>query len=242
MTDASSQEETVGEVEMTLLRRRNLRDLGGLPARHGLVVTPKRLFRSSSPSLFDAEERRALLSLRPRGVIDLRATAELTQSAGSIFPAEVRVLNVPLFETPRSNWISPSDQRPRAAAERYFEMLTDGLPALVAVVGAVLAPNATPIVVSCTAGRDRTGIVIACILDLLGVTDEAISTDYAHSDRFAQDGGRAHGATMHEFLGLIRGRFGTTERMLATHGLNTRMVEALRQDLLGRHAGPPPSP
>ena len=219
---------------MTLLRRRNLRDLGGLPARDGLVVIPRRLFRSSSPSSFDAEELRELLSLKMRGVIDLRRTAELAQSGRSVLPAEVRVLHLPLFETARSNWILPSDQTPQASAERYFQMLEDGLQALAAVVNAVGAPNATPVLVSCTAGRDRTGIVVACLLDLLEVTHDAIAADYANSDAFDRVGGRAHAATAHELLELIRRRFGNTQRMLAPHGITPQVVEALRRDLLVR--------
>jgi protein-tyrosine phosphatase len=231
MTDAPLRETSCDAVT-TLLWRRNLRDLGGLPTQDGLVVSLRRLFRSSSPSLFDAEEQRELLSLNLRGAIDLRTSAELAQFGSSVFPADVRVLNLPLFEAARSNWISPSDQRPQATAERYFEMLQVGLPALAAVVGAVGAPNATPVVVSCTAGRDRTGIVIACLLDLLGVTDEAIAADYAHSDPFDQEVGRAHAATVHEFLALIRRRFGSTQRMLAPQGVTSGVVEALRRDLL----------
>ena len=217
----------------TLLQRRNLRDLGGLPTRNGLVVRPRRLFRSSSPALFNKDEQRELLSLELRGAIDLRTTAEHAQSDASALPANVRELKIPLFETIRSNWVSPSDQSPKATAGRYFEMVEDSLQALAVVVRTVGEPNMTPVVVSCTAGRDRTGIVVICLLDLLDVTDDAIAADYAYSDPFDPKSGRAHAATVHELLALIRRRFDTSQRMLAPQGITSGMVEALRRDLLG---------
>jgi protein-tyrosine phosphatase len=215
-----------------LIHLRNLRDVGGLLTRDGLVVGSSRLYRSSSPSLFTATEQQALASLALRTAIDLRTATENSPSEPSGFPEGVRVLNLPLFEAPRDNWLSPSDQEPQATAERYFEMLDDGLQTLAATVHAVAAPNATPVLVSCTAGRDRTGIVVACLLDLLGVTDEAIAADYARSDSFDPAGGRAHAATVHELLALIRRRFGTTQHMLAPHGITLQTIETLRRALL----------
>jgi protein-tyrosine phosphatase len=95
-------------------------------------------------------------------------------------------------------------------------------------------PDPTPLLLSCSAGRDRTGIVVACLLDLLGVTDEAIAEDYAKSDPFDQKGGRAHATTAHLFLTLIRRRFGSTQRMLAPHGITLEVIEILRGRLLAR--------
>ena len=40
-------------------------------------------------------------------------------------------------------------------------------------------PDAAPVVVHCMAGKDRTGVVCALTLALLGVSDEDIAADYA---------------------------------------------------------------
>jgi protein-tyrosine phosphatase len=93
-----------------LLERRNLRDLGGLPTRDGLVVVAGHLFRSSSPSHFDADERRELGSLGLCTVIDLRTTAERELRGRSDFPTDVQASHLPLFETVRDNWIRPADR------------------------------------------------------------------------------------------------------------------------------------
>lgn len=43
-------------------------------------------------------------------------------------------------------------------------------------------PKATPCVVHCTAGKDRTGVVVALLLMLAGVEDEKIAEEYSLTD------------------------------------------------------------
>jgi protein-tyrosine phosphatase len=42
-------------------------------------------------------------------------------------------------------------------------------------------PGRLPAVVHCTAGKDRTGLIVALVLGLVGVSDETIVEDYALS-------------------------------------------------------------
>ena len=60
------------------------------------------------------------------------------------------------------------------------------LPHVAPMVDALLAGD-TPMLVHCTAGKDRTGVVIALILDLLGVPRDVIAEDYRRSDVFGQN-------------------------------------------------------
>ena len=218
--------------EAALLRRRNVRDLGGLPARSGLVFGPRRVFRGSDPSRFEPEEHDALTSLNLRSIVDLRATAEMNQSNPATTMLDVQVFHLPLFEIARNNWLSPVDQSPQATAIRYFEMLHDGLDSLATAILHIAQPGRAPFLVCCAAGRDRTGIVVACLLDLLDVTDEAIAVDYALSDLFVRDGGRAHPGTIIEFLRLLRSHHGSTQRLLVSRGVSEPIVEALRREFL----------
>ena len=106
--------------------------------------------------------------------------------------------------------------------------------ALRVIVTEVARADNNPFLVSCTAGRDRTGIVVACLLELIDVTDEAIAIDYAASDPFDPDTGRAHAGTMLELLSLVRGSYGSVRRMLQSCGLADGVVESLRSRLLAR--------
>ncbi|MCE9605474.1 MAG: tyrosine-protein phosphatase [Planctomycetia bacterium] len=221
--------------ETSLLRLRNLRDLGGLPTRTSkLVVRPRCFFRSSSPSRFTPAEQRALASLRLRCVIDLRTTVEVGQSGSAPIALGAEVVHLPLFETARPNWLAPADQSPRATAIRYLEMLDDSRHALATVILRIACPESIPILISCSAGRDRTGIVVACLLDLLDVTEQAIATDYAHSDSFDPAGGRAHTATVSELLGLVRDRYDSVQSMLSSLGIKDGVIESFRRNLLVR--------
>jgi protein-tyrosine phosphatase len=218
--------------DVALLRARNIRDLGGLPTRGSLVIAPGRFFRGSDPSQLGRAERLTLARLNLRSVVDLRTQAEADRSSNAGLIPGAEVFHLPLFETARPNWVAPADQTPRAAAVRYVEMLGDGLHALANIVVQVGQPRTTPFLVCCAAGRDRTGIVVACLLDLLEVSDEAIASDYAQSDFFDQQGGRSYPATILEFLALMRDRYGSTTRMLFSVGVPVDVVERLRRDLL----------
>jgi hypothetical protein len=59
----------------------------------------------------------------------------------------------------------------------------DGVAGL-AVLGLHTRPRALPALVHCAGGRDRTGIVVALVLAVLGVPDELIGLDYSLSDAY----------------------------------------------------------
>jgi protein-tyrosine phosphatase len=207
--------------------------LGGLPTRCGeFVVRPRCLFRSSAPARFDAAERVALDSLGLRTAIDLRTSAEVVRAGDDSFGAGAGVVRLPLFNRTRRSWIRPADQSPLGTAARYLEMTEDGRRTIGAVVARLARADATPAVIYCSAGRDRTGIVVACILDLLDVAESAIAADYALSDGFDPAGGRAHAATIVEWLGLVRERYGSVRGMLSRSGVTEGVVEAVRKRLL----------
>lgn len=237
MAGVHSSETTRRDADVSALRFCNLRDLGGLPTRHrAFIVRPRRFFRGSTPSRFGPAELGVLAALKLRTLIDLRTTAEVFASEDAPLAAVAQAVHLPLFETARQNWIAPADQSPRATAVRYLEMLDDSRDAVAAVVRQIAGTGATPFLVHCSAGRDRTGIVVACLLDLLEVTDEAIADDYSQSDKFDPNTGRAHAATIVEFLGLLRERHGSVQRMLATSGVTDGVIESLRRGLLFQQA------
>ena len=60
-------------------------------------------------------------------------------------------------------------------------MLEDAAPQIVGALTALAAPDARPAVFHCTAGKDRTGLLSALVLSLLGVPEETVVADYALS-------------------------------------------------------------
>jgi protein-tyrosine phosphatase len=64
---------------------------------------------------------------------------------------------------------------------QYRQMLEDAAPQIVGALSALAAPDARPAVFHCTAGKDRTGLLSALVLSLLGVPEETVVADYALS-------------------------------------------------------------
>jgi protein tyrosine/serine phosphatase len=110
-----------------------------------------------------------------------------------------------------------------------------------------------PVVFHCAAGKDRTGLVAALLLSVLGVDDETIAADYAltsehieelldrHRARAEADGNpvevsdaffAAEVAVMRKVLVEMRNRYGSAEAYLEAHGLEPAAVAALRASLL----------
>jgi protein tyrosine/serine phosphatase/ADP-ribose pyrophosphatase YjhB (NUDIX family) len=214
----------------------NFRDLGGLPTRHGQTVKVGRLYRSGDPSQLDPASARSLAAVGFRSLLDLRTSLELTERGVGTLDLPYTHLHHPLFETIRPNWISPTDQGPEATAKRYLEMLSDGTETIVRIVIALCDHDAYPLAIHCAAGRDRTGIVVACVLDLLDVEDNAIASDYALSDRAVNDGARAHSQTMLHLLAGIREQYGSTRELLKAQGVSDEVFDQFRRNLVSTNS------
>ena len=175
-----------------------------------------------------------------RRVIDLRTADEIDSWPASELPAPCARIHAALFDTIQDHWVHPMDRGPAATAERYVEMLEAGSATIVRVLEMLGEAPSGPTVIHCAAGRDRTGIVIACVLDLLGVPDDTIAQDYALTDVVLDDEGGALPETMHRMLELVRTRYGSMRAFLVdgrcAEGTIDRLGTALLED------GPAPAP
>jgi protein-tyrosine phosphatase len=182
---------TAGSVDAAFLddpRRRielpgvlNLRDAGGYPVEGGGTVRWRTLFRSDALHRLDAAGAAALSGLGIKTVVDLR-----TQAEADIAPSPVsgRVIHLPLLANfqvlPAPTVPEPPGSRlDLRAIYRYFvDECGDNI---ASAITELAGDGAFPALVHCSAGKDRTGIVIALILAVLGVPDEVIVADYALS-------------------------------------------------------------
>lgn len=153
---------------------RNLRDVGGYPAANGRRIRWRTLLRSDELTRLPAHAREELHELGIRQVIDLRWPDELVQSP-NLFrddPA-VRYTSIPLLADNPSPHVGLDGM--------YRHVLDERAQQLVEVVRALLQPGGMPAVIGCAAGKDRTGVTIALLLDLAGVPHDVIVDDYALS-------------------------------------------------------------
>jgi protein-tyrosine phosphatase len=153
---------------------RNVRDVGGYPAAGGRRTRWRMLLRSDELTQVPVSTADAFERLGLRQVIDLRWPEEL-EVAPNAFRASpsIRYTSIPLLA---------DDPTPHAGlAGMYRHVLDARGPQLAEVARALLAEDGLPAVIGCAAGKDRTGVTIALLLDLLGVPRRIIVEDYAVS-------------------------------------------------------------
>ena len=211
----------------------NLRDLGGYATRGGEVLAAGRLFRSAAPPSAPEPAAGIIGTLGVRRVVDLRMDEEVEQAGAPAFPAGLEWIRLPLFDRVQPHWPNPIDRTPPSTAARYFEMVEVGTPAIARVVDLLGDVRSKPTLIHCVAGRDRTGIVVAAVLDLLGVPEETIAADYALSSVVDGPEGRtAHPDNILLLLALIRGRFGSVREMLLAAGASAAGIHRLHAALV----------
>ncbi len=154
----------------------NLRDLGGLSTASGLTTQPGRLLRSESPHTLTDAGLRALLDLGIGAVVDLRTDSERERRPSPLVDAGVHHLHAPIF--------TDDEDYPdhlSTAAEVYCWWLHERSAGIARAMTAIADAPSAPILVHCHAGKDRTGVIVALVLRLAGMSIDAIADDYAIS-------------------------------------------------------------
>lgn len=171
----------------------NFRDLGGLPTGDGRMTRYRRLFRSDSLQEVTADGvARLEADLGLAFVVDLRGAEEsVAEGRGLLDQLRVCHINVPLRDF--SSLVDPDAEAlpgaddPAAQAvggplmPHYVENLESDRNLVIAVEFLARALTRGPAIVHCAFGKDRTGVVVALVLGLVGVTEEAIVADYMAS-------------------------------------------------------------
>ncbi len=176
----------------------NFRDLGGYPTEDGRTVRWGFVYRSDALSTLTPSDIARLETLGLRLVIDFRGEEETYLEPGPYRGHErVAYRHLPIGEN-----ASPAEWRERFRrgelgafdegwlARSYTGML-DRIPDRFASVLRALAEDDLPAVFHCTAGKDRTGVMAALLLRLLGVPRTHVVADYALSSHYTRGASRA---------------------------------------------------
>lgn len=162
----------------------NTRDLGGWPTHDGQVTRMGRVWRSDAFTRATPADRDALAHHGVRTVIDLRTTAERLEEPHPLEDdARFDVMHVDLFAPVLAAFMRGEVREdPFDLATHYrasFALARDAYAQVFTHITAALDSHAGPVVVHCTAGKDRTGLVTALLLRGAGVADADIARDYA---------------------------------------------------------------
>ncbi len=229
----------------------NFRDLGGYATEDGQRTQWRLLFRADGLGELTDADRSVLRTLGIRTVIDLRSATELERGRFDVDAHPVAFHHFPFIEVLPD--AEEFDRRPGLLGSQYREILRDAGPQIIAALDVLGAPGALPAVFHCTAGKDRTGVLAALVLSLLGVDERTVVADYALSGEamlrlraklilkypegretlenidevFSADPGQ-----MELLLDHLRDQYGSVEAYLAGLGARAGLIEALRAALL----------
>jgi protein-tyrosine phosphatase len=160
------------------------------------------LIRSDAPTLLGRSGRAAVRAAGIRTAVDLREAVERADA-----PADLRGLGIDVHHVPVVGRHSDLDYA-LTLDEIYIDLLERRGTHLAAAVRVLSAPAALPALVFCSAGKDRTGIVVALALSAAGFASEPIVSDYARTEP------AMHG----RFRGVVEARAaaaGMTEQQVA---------------------------
>jgi protein-tyrosine phosphatase len=167
----------------------NFRDLGGYAGKDGRTVRWRRIFRSNHLGHLTEADIAVLRGLGLKSAFDFRGAEE--RSAAQCAISEITVHSLPVEPTvvaalrarlANGRALSPSDgiEVMRESYVGYVRQNTQRYRSLFAH----LLEDSAPLVIHCTAGKDRTGFACALILHALGVPEDVISEDYLLTNRF----------------------------------------------------------
>jgi len=172
----------------------NFRDVGGYPVDGGTTRRGK-LYRADALGRLGQAGRESLRELGVRIVIDLRDDFEVDALPDDLEGLDVEVLRLPVFEGSGASASTVG----ATIVHLYEKIVFQHTDVIVRALREIADTGEEPVVVHCTAGKDRTGIVVALALLAVGVDRETVVADYAVTED------NLRGPWLEGMLELVRG-------------------------------------
>jgi protein-tyrosine phosphatase len=233
----------------------NLREVRDYQAPGGRSIQPRLLYRADALHRLDDDGRLALRERGIRTVIDLREPPERDREPDQLEGVGATVVIYPLLNLGEGR--TPGGAVAGGGVQLdslYAWIVSERGRALAGVIHELARPGALPAVVHCTAGKDRTGIVVALLLSALGVDDQTVAADFAVTElnlggefrRSFLERAAAQGldpvvvasalgsdpSLAHQILAQVAASDGSAAAYLVRHGLPEADLAALREALL----------
>ncbi|MCF8534481.1 MAG: tyrosine-protein phosphatase [Reyranella sp.] len=168
----------------------NFREVGGYPAREGLRLRRGLLWRSAGLDRLSSRDCSTVQALGIQTIADLRGERERERFPTVVALAStVRTLSGPggpsaaAWSTPDIKaWSDMTAMELREEIARLYTGIAEAHADQFACLFAAIAEGCLPVLIHCTAGKDRTGLAVALLLELLGVPREWVLWDYEQTN------------------------------------------------------------
>lgn len=222
---------------------RNFRDFGGQVTRDGRRVKRHRLFRSEALNQLTYEDYSLLGELGIGLVCDLRSDLERSHKPTSwplhVLPktlvmdvdVDLRVESCALSDALRAD---PSERGALAMMLQAYRFIPVALTRhLSNLFTALAAEEQAPLIVHCSAGKDRTGVLSALLLLLLGVPRQQVLADYLQTNQ--QIDSVKLESDLARQLELVTGRTPSPEMVKVIAGVREIYLETAIDSIESRH-------
>jgi protein-tyrosine phosphatase len=230
----------------------NFRDLGGYVGLEGRSIKWRHLFRADGLSHLSHKDHEVIRHLGVATIIDLRTDEELKRDRFDTEATPVTFHHAPLLKS--THRAEDFKDQPFLLGDTYIGMLSDASHEIRRAVEVVADEANHPVIFHCAAGKDRTGVLAALLLGLVGVSDEVIIEDYSLTARamgalrellierrpdlrdrlVASDAPILSAApeNMRSLLDIIEERWGSIPDYAAAIGISDETIGSLRSALL----------
>jgi protein-tyrosine phosphatase len=239
----------------------NFRDLGGYRTQSGQIITRRRLFRSGELRHMTGRDIAVLKEeIKLHSVLDLRNSEHGSLGVGLLHELQAKYYNVPLEMFPQADSNEYAKERAlfwgfSHSGEVYAYRIRQPKfgQDIIAALQIMVDPDNLPLVFHCNAGKDRSGIVAAFVLSVLGAADEDIIRDYSMTapnmkyffERWNNDPQTANvqaslpkyqleisTESMVFFLAALKREYGSAREYLRAQGADPSLVQRLEKALL----------
>lgn len=240
----------------------NFRDIGGYRTVDGRVTRRGLVYRSGVLSRLTESDWERVAALGVRQICDLRSDEEIAEDPENL-PGDIGYRHLPLTTENQSfarlrMLLFNRTAIPTLLPNAYTSVMIDNNPQVFGeVLRQIAAPDNLPMILHCTAGKDRTGVAVMLLLLVLGVPARVVAADYTLSNyyfEFFREVARvalkpvaplgfkaedlqpllsAESKTVETVINHINQKYGSIETYLINHaGVSAETIDHLRDLLL----------
>jgi protein-tyrosine phosphatase len=238
----------------------NFRDIGGYRTRDGRTVAWRRNFRSGDPRHMTVNDAKKISEeLGIKTILDLRTPSDFEKSweIGLLEKIGAKYYNIPYRPGDASYYQKEMEMYTTCSnmGQVYLHRMRDKAfgKRVVESLEIIAVSDNHPLVFHCGAGKDRTGILAAMVLAVLGVRERDIINDYTLTNpymeetrnRINNDPGapeeiknlpditwQAVPESMALFLATLKREYGSVKDYLEAQGATSLLFAKLRKALL----------